>query len=302
VSILINSGDKVLIQGITGREGRARARLMKGYGTNVVAGVSPGHGGEEVEGVPVFDTVVAATEAVGEVYAAVVFVPGPAVRDAALEAFAGGVKLAVLVPDRVPLWDVMAVDAAAREAGARYVGPNTLGVLSVGKAVLGMVGGRAEAAREWFKAGPVGIASRSGGITSSLAYYLGRAGVGATTLVHVGGDPIVGTPLQDVVRLFQEDADTKAVVMFGEIGGGQEEKAAELIAEGVVTKPVVAFVGGRAATEGTRFSHAGALIEGGRGTHEGKVRALREAGAVVVDDYDKIAEYTLGVLRDVGEA
>lgn len=302
MSILINSGDKVLIQGITGREGRARARLMKGYGTNVVAGVSPGHGGEEVEGVPVFDTVVAATEAVGEVYAAVVFVPGPAVRDAALEAFAGGVKLAVLVPDRVPLWDVMAVDAAAREAGARYVGPNTLGVLSVGKAVLGMVGGRAEAAREWFKAGPVGIASRSGGITSSLAYYLGRAGVGATTLVHVGGDPIVGTPLQDVVRLFQEDADTKAVVMFGEIGGGQEEKAAELIAEGVVTKPVVAFVGGRAATEGTRFSHAGALIEGGRGTHEGKVRALREAGAVVVDDYDKIAEYTLGVLRDVGEA
>jgi succinyl-CoA synthetase alpha subunit len=302
VSILINSGDKVLIQGITGREGRARARLMKGYGTNVVAGVSPGHGGEEVEGVPVFDTVVAATEAVGEVYAAVVFVPGPAVRDAALEAFAGGVKLAVLVPDRVPLWDVMAVDAAAREAGARYVGPNTLGVLSVGKAVLGMVGGRAEAAREWFKAGPVGIASRSGGITSSLAYYLGRAGVGATTLVHVGGDPIVGTPLQDVVRLFQEDADTKAVVMFGEIGGGQEEKAAELLAVGLVTKPVVAFVGGRAATEGTRFSHAGALIEGGRGTHEGKVRALREAGAVVVDDYDKIAEYTLGVLRDVGEA
>lgn len=298
---MINSQDKVLVQGITGREGRARTRLMKGYGTNVVAGVSPGHGGEEVEGVPVFDTVGAAAEAVGDIYASVVFVPGPAVREAALEAFDAGVKLAVLVPDRVPIWDVLAIDAAAREAGARYVGPNTLGVLSVGEAVLGMVGGSAESAREWFKAGPVGISSRSGGITASLAYYLARAGVGATTLVHVGGDAIVGTPHQDVVRLFEEDADTKAVVMFGEIGGSQEEKVAELIAEGVVTKPVVAFIGGRAATEGTRFSHAGAIVEGGRGTYEGKVRALREAGAVVVDDYDEVAEHTLGVLKDLGE-
>lgn len=299
---MIRSGDKVLVAGITGREGQARTRLMKGYGTDVVAGVSPGHGGEEVEGVPVFDTVAAAVEAVGEVYASVVFVPGPAVKEAALEAFAAGVKLAVLVPDRVPIWDVMAIDAAAREAGARYVGPNTLGVLSVDEAVLGMVGGRAESAREWFKPGPAGISSRSGGITASLGYYLARAGVGATTLVHVGGDAIVGTPHQDVVRLFQEDPATKVIVMFGEIGGSQEEKVAELMAAGVVTKPVVAFVGGKAATEGTRFSHAGAIIERGRGTFEGKVKALRDAGAIVVDEYDKIAEYTLGVLRDVGEA
>ncbi len=302
MSILIRSGDKVLVAGITGREGQARTRLMKGYGTDVVAGVSPGHGGEEVEGVPVFDTVAAAVEAVGEVYASVVFVPGPAVKEAALEAFAAGVKLAVLVPDRVPIWDVMAIDAAAREAGARYVGPNTLGVLSVDEAVLGMVGGRAESAREWFKPGPAGISSRSGGITASLGYYLARAGVGATTLVHVGGDAIVGTPHQDVVRLFQEDPATKVIVMFGEIGGSQEEKVAELMAAGVITKPVVAFVGGKAATEGTRFSHAGAIIERGRGTFEGKVKALRDAGAIVVDEYDKIAEYTLGVLRDVGEA
>jgi succinyl-CoA synthetase alpha subunit len=301
VSILIDGTDKVIVAGITGREGRARTRLMKGYGTNVVAGVSPGRGGEEVEGVPVFDTAAAAVEAVGEIYASVAFVPGPAVKDAALEAFDAGVKLAVLVPDRVPIWDAIAIDAAAREAGARYVGPNTLGVLSVGKAVLGMVGGSAESARGWFKPGPAGIASRSGGITSSLAYYLGRVGVGATTLVHVGGDAIVGTPLQDAARLFQEDADTKVIVMFGEIGGGQEEKVAELVAEGVVTKPVVAFVGGKAAKAGTRFSHAGAIVEGGRGTYEGKVRALREAGVAVVDDYDEIAEYALGVLKDLGE-
>jgi succinyl-CoA synthetase alpha subunit len=302
MSILINNTDPVLVQGITGREGRARTRLMKGYGANVVAGVSPGHGGEEVEGVPVFDTALAAVDAVGDIYASVVFVPGPAVREAALEAFAAGVKLAVLVPDRVPLWDVLAIDAAAREAGARYVGPNTLGLLSVDQAVLGMVGGRAESARKWFRPGPVGISSRSGGITSSLAYYLGKAGIGATTLIHVGGDPIVGTPHQDAVRLFQDDPATKAVVMFGEIGGSQEEKVAELLADGVVTKPVIAFIGGKAAKEGTRFSHAGAIIEGGRGTHEGKVKALREAGAIVVDEYDRVAEYTLGVLKDLGES
>jgi succinyl-CoA synthetase alpha subunit len=300
MTILIDSEDRVLVQGITGREGRARTRLMRGYGTNVVAGVSPGHGGEEVEGVPVFDTVAAAVEAGGELYASVVLVPGPAVKEAALEAFAAGVKLAVLVPDRVPIWDVLEIEAAARDAEARYVGPNTLGLLSVDKAVLGMVGGRAEAAKQWFRPGPVGITSRSGGITSSLAYYLGRAGIGATTLIHVGGDPVVGTPQQDVARMFQDDPDTKVVVMFGEIGGSQEESVAELIAEGVVTKPVVAYVGGKAAKEGTRFSHAGAIVEGNRGTYEGKVSALREAGAIVVDDYDEVAEYTLGVLRDLG--
>jgi succinyl-CoA synthetase alpha subunit len=300
VAILISSREPVLIQGITGREGRARAKLMKGYGSRVVAGVSPGHGGEEVDGVPVFDTCRAAVEAVGEVYASVVFVPGPGVKDAALEAFAAGVRLAVLVPDRVPIWDVMAIDAAAKEAGARYVGPNTLGLLSVDQAILGMIGGRAEAAKAWFKPGPVGVTSRSGGITSSLAYYLGKAGVGATTIVHVGGDAIVGTPHPDVVRMFQDDPATKAVVMFGEIGGSQEEQVAELIKAGVVTKPVVAYIGGRAAQEGTRFSHAGAIVEGNRGTYAGKVAALREAGAVVVEDYDKVPAYTVGVLKDLG--
>lgn len=302
MSILIDGNDKVIIQGITGREGRARAKLMRGYGTNVVAGVSPGHGGEDVDGVPVFDTVRAAVEGLGEIYASVVFVPGPGVKDAALEAFEAGVKLAVLVPDRTPIWDVLAIDAAAKANGARYLGPNTLGMLSVDKAILGMIGGRAEAAKSWFKAGPVGVSSRSGGITSSLAYYLGKAGVGATSIIHVGGDAIVGTPHQDVVRLFQDDADTKAVVLFGEIGGSQEENVAELIKAGIVTKPVIAYIGGRAAKEGTRFSHAGAIVEGNRGTYAGKVAALKEAGAVVVEDYDKVPEYTLGVLKDLGAA
>jgi succinyl-CoA synthetase alpha subunit len=222
------------------------------------------------------------------------------VKEAALEAFAGGVKLAVLVPDRVPIWDVMAVDAAAREAGARYVGPNTLGVLSPGKAVLGMIGGRAASARSWFFQGPVGVASRSGGITSSMAYYLAQEGIGATTLVHVGGDAVVGLPHPDVMQLFEKDPDTQAVVMFGEIGTSQEERVADLIEAGAFTKPLVAFIGGKAAKSGTRFSHAGAIVEGGRGTYEGKVERLREVGATVVESFMELPTATKEVLAKLG--
>jgi succinyl-CoA synthetase alpha subunit len=300
MSIIIDEKTRVIIQGITGREGRARAALMKGYGTNVVAGVTPGRGGEEVEGIPVFDTVAAAVEEVGTVDATAVFVPAPLVKDAALEAFDSGVKLAVLVPDRVPIYDVMEIATAAEANGARFVGPNTLGLLSVGKAVMGMLGGQAESARKWFMSGPVGVSSRSGGITSSLAYYLNKAGVGQTTIIHVGGDAVIGTRHPDVMLMFEEDPATKAVVMFGEIGGTQEEEVAELIADGRFTKPLVAFVGGKAAKKGTRFSHAGAIVEGNRGTYEGKVRALREAGATVVDEYDRIPEETLGLLKETG--
>lgn len=302
MSIIIDEITKVLIQGITGREGRARTALMKGYGTDVVAGVTPGRGGEEVEDVPVFDTVAAAVDAVGEADATAVFVPAPLVKDAALEAFDSGVKLAILVPDRVPIYDVMEIAAAARANDARFVGPNTLGVLSVDKAVMGMLGGRADSAKKWFKPGPVGVTSRSGGITSSLAYYLNKVGVGQTTIIHVGGDPVVGTRHPDVLLMFEDDPATKAVVMFGEIGGTQEEEVAELIADGRFTKPLVAFVGGKAAKEGTRFSHAGAIVEGNRGTYGGKVRALREAGATVVDEYDRIPNETVRVLREAGIA
>jgi succinyl-CoA synthetase alpha subunit len=232
----------------------------------------------------------------GRIDASVVFVPAPLVKEAALEAIAAGVPLVVLVPDRVPIWDVMEIARAAEASRARFIGPNTLGLLSPGRAVLGMMGGKAEAARQWFKKGPVGVTSRSGGITSSIAYYLSRAGVGLSSIVHVGGDPVIGTPHPDVVRLFQDDADTEAVVLFGEIGGTQEERVADLIEEGIVTKPVVAFIGGKAAKEGTRFSHAGAIVEGGRGTHEGKVRRLREVGATVVDSFGDLPAATRRVL------
>lgn len=296
MSILIDQTKRVLVQGITGREGSTRTRLMINYGTQVVAGVTPGRGGEEVEGVPVFDTVEEAWEKVGPLDISVLYIPAPLVRSAALEAIDAGVKLLVIVPDRVPIHDVLSIARRAREKDARFVGPNTLGILSPDKAVVGMMGGRAASARSWFFPGPVGISSRSGGITSSMAYYLAREGIGATTLVHVGGDAVVGTPHPDVMLEFERDPDTKAVVMFGEIGTSQEERVADLIESGAFTKPLVAFIGGKAAKSGTRFSHAGAIVEGGRGTHEGKVERLREVGATVVDAFMDLPRATKEIL------
>ena len=300
MAILIDETKRVFVQGITGREGRARAKLMKEYGTNIVGGATPGRGGQEVEGLPVFDTVEEAWENLGPIDVSVLFIPAPLVRSAALEAIEAGVKLLVIVPDRVPIYDVLEIVKAANSAGTKFVGPNTLGVLSPGKGVLGMIGGRAVSARSWFFPGPAGVCSRSGGITSSMAYYLAQEGIGATTLIHVGGDAIVGLPLPEVVRLFQADPETKAVVMFGEIGTSQEEQVADLIEQGKVTKPVVAYIGGKGAKSGTRFSHAGAIIEGGRGTREGKVARLQEVGVHVVENFGDIPVVTKEVLREIG--
>ena len=289
MSVLIENNKKVLIQGITGREGRARTKLMIETGTQVVAGVTPGQGGRGVYDIPVFDTVAEAVDKIGSIDITVVFVPAPLVKNAVIEAFVSGVKLAVIVPDRVPVYDVMAIARAARKYGARFIGPNTLGILSPGIGVLGMIGGNAASVRKWFFPGPVGITSRSGGLTTSTAYYLNQSGIGQSTIVHVGGDSIIGLPHPEVVKLFQEDPDTKLIVLLGEIGGSQEEDVAELLACGKVTKPLVAYVGGKGAKEGTQFSHAGAIIEGRRGTYQGKVDTLRKAGAIVVDDISKIS-------------
>jgi succinyl-CoA synthetase alpha subunit len=303
MAIIIDETRNVLVQGITGREGRARTRLMREYGTNVVAGCTPGKGGQEVEGVPVFDRVADAVAQVGNVDVSVLFVPAALIKDAAIEAIRAGVKLLVLVPDRVPVWDAMKIAAEAAIHDASFVGPNTLGILSPGRAVLGMIGGRADSARAWFNE-PIpgrtaGVVSRSGGMTSSCGYYLSRAGVGLSTLVHVGGDSIIGLAIADVAMMFQDDPETDAIVVFGEIGGTQEERLAALMRDGRVTKPVVAYIGGAAATEGTRFSHAGAIIEGNRGTHAGKVTALTAAGATVVESFGELPQETLAVLTSL---
>ncbi len=196
----------------------------------------------------------------------------------------------------MPIHDVMEIKAAALEHEANFLGPNTLGTLSPELGILGIMGGSADSARTFFKKGCVGVSSRSGGVTSSIAYYLGKEGIGVSSIVHVGGDPIVGLPHAEVMKLFQVDEQTKAVVMFGEIGGTQEEDVAELILEGEFTKPLIAYIGGKGAREGTRFSHAGAIIEGGCGTYEGKIKALSDAGVTIAPTYDSIPEVTKAVL------
>jgi succinyl-CoA synthetase alpha subunit len=302
MAILIDEKKRVLVQGITGREGRARTRLMREYGTNVVGGVTPGKGGQSVLGVSVFNTPQEAVNSLGNIDVSVLFVPAAGVKDAAISAIEAGIKLAVLVPDRVPVWDAMEIAAAAKANEAMFLGPNTLGALSPGKAVVGMIGGRAESARQWFKPGVpkgVGVISRSGGMASSTGYYLGQAGVRLSTIVHIGGDAVIGIRLPDAALMFEADPLTEAIVIFGEIGSSQEEELAQLIVDRKVTKPLIAYIGGKAAREGTRFSHAGAIIEGGRGTHAGKVKALREAGATVVDAFGELPGALVKILEQI---
>ncbi len=304
MAILLDSSSRVIVQGITGREGQARTRLMLDYGTNVIGGVTPGKGGTSVFGLPVFNSCADAAKGLGQIDVSVLFVPALGMKQAAIDAFNAGVKLAILVADRVPVWDAMEIAASAKANNAHFVGPNTLGIASPGKAVVGMIGGRAESAREWFKppqSGPkgtgVGIISRSGGMSSSTAYYCGQAGVRISSIVHVGGDAVLGLRLPEIALMFEDDPATDAIVIFGEIGGSQEEDLAALITSGKLTKPVIAYIGGKAAKAGTRFSHAGAIIEGNVGTHAGKVAALRDAGATVVDSFGELPAAVASLLR-----
>src|SRR5256886_3392878 len=302
MAILIDEKQRVLVQGITGREGRARTRLMREYGTNVVAGVTPDKGEQSVLGVPVLNTPQEAVNSLGKIDISVLFVPAAGVKDAAISAIDAGIKLTVLVPDRVPVWDAMEIAAAAKANGAMFLGPNTLGVLSPGKGVVGMIGGRAESARQWFKPGipkGVGVISRSGGMASSTAYYLGQSGMRISTILHIGGDAVLGIRIPDAALMFEADPLTEAIVIFGEIGSSQEEELAQLIRDRRISKPVIAYIGGKAAREGTRFSHAGAIIEGGRGTHAGKVKALREAGATVVDAFGELPDAVVKILKQM---
>lgn len=293
MSILVNKKSRVCVQGITGREGMIRTKLMLDYGTQVVAGVTPGKGGKEVYGVPVFDSVQQAMAKVGQIDISVIFVPAPLVKNAALEAIDAGLKLLVLIPDRVPIYDVLEIINFAKEREAQFVGPNTLGLVSPGQAVLGMIGGRAERAREWFQPGKIGVSSRSGGMTSAISYYLTQVGLGQSTIVHVGGDAVLGLSHPEIMELFEKDEQTEMVVMFGEIGTTQEERVADLIQEGKFTKPLIAFIGGKAAKTGTRFSHAGAIVEGSKGSYETKVRRLKEAGVHIANSISDIPNLAL---------
>lgn len=289
MSILIDENTRVIVQGITGREGSLRSRYMKGYGTKVVAGTSPGRGGEGVDGIPVYNTVKEVVRAQGQIDMSVTFIPGPGLKMAVLEAIEAGIKYVVSPVERVPLHDIMEMISVANKSGVTLIGPGSIGVMSPGKAVAGWLGGNVEWANKLFQPGPVGVLSRSGGESGTVPWVLKNGGLGVSTAIHTGTEPILGTSFADLLLLFERDEQTLGVAAFGEIGGSQEEEAAEVIKAGKVTKPFVIYIAGAAAPEGQRFSHASAIVERGHGSVQGKVRALREAGAYPVETPKEIA-------------
>jgi len=274
MSILLNRETKALIQGITGRVGQSQTRWMLEYGTNVVAGVTPGKGGWAVEGIPVYDTV---AEAVAEqgAEASVFFVPPQGVKEAAIQTIDVGIKLIVVITEHVPVHDVMEIREYATDSDVQIVGPTSPGIITVGEAKLGIMPGN------MFKPGRIGLISRSGTLTYEVSVNLATAGFGQSTAVGIGADPVVFTNVPELLRLFEEDPDTDLVVLVGEVGGMQEEEAAEYIKKSM-TKPVVAYIAGLNVPQEKRMGHAGAIIQGdGRGTAQSKVSALQEAGAEV---------------------
>ena len=275
MSILLNRETKVLVQGITGKAGRVQTKWMLDYGTNIVAGVTPGRGGDEVDGIPVYDTV---NEAVAQqgAEASVFFVPPPAVKQAALQSIEAGIKLIVVITEHVPVHDVMEVREYARERGVRIIGPTSPGIITVGEAKMGIMPGN------MFTPGRIGLISRSGTLSYEISIDLAAAGLGQSTVVGIGADPVVFTNMPELLELFEKDRDTEMVVIVGEVGGIQEQNAAQFI-DRWMTKPVVAYIAGLNAPEGKRMGHAGAIIqgEGGMSTPQSKITALRQVGVEV---------------------
>jgi succinyl-CoA synthetase alpha subunit len=280
MAILVDQNTRTVIQGATGQGGQRFIKRMADFGSPPVAGVTPGRAGEEVHGVPIFDTVKEAVEATGADFSSI-NVPPALVKDAAFEAFDAGIRKIFMYAERVPLFDAMEIMAYGDELGAVLVGPNSPGIVSPGKYRLGGLGGDKEYVAEIFREGNIGLCSRSGGMTSTLGYTISQGGLGLSTAVGLGGDAIIGSPFVKVLPMFEADPETEAIVMFCEIGGSMEEEAAELIRSGAITKPIVAFVAGREALAGFRFGHAGALVERGRGTYQSKVDSLGGAGVAI---------------------
>jgi succinyl-CoA synthetase alpha subunit len=280
MGILIDENTRVLVQGITGRDGSFHAASMLEYGTRVAGGVTPGKGGQEVHGLPVFDTVAEAVEATGA-GCSVIFVPARFATAALREAAEAGIGLIACITEGIPVLEMLGNYHYMREKGARLIGPNCPGLISPGKSKVGIMPGHIH------KPGPVGVISRSGTLTYEVVYNLTLAGLGQSTCIGIGGDPVIGTGYIELLEMFQADSDTGAVVIIGEIGGEDEERAAEYI-RASFGKPVVAFISGRTAPPGKRMGHAGAIISGGKGTAEAKVAAFREAGVPVADRPDQI--------------
>lgn len=289
MSILVNKNTKVLVQGITGRSGRFHTEQCAAYGTQIVAGAVPGRGGSDVNGIPVYDTVAEGVEATGA-DTSLIFVPARFnASDSVMEAAEAGVRLIVCISEHIPVLDMVKAKAFVEGKPTRLIGPNCPGIITPGECKIGVMPAFA------YTPGNVGIVSRSGTLTYEAAYQLKRLGIGQSTCVGIGGDPVIGTSFVDILKLYEADADTHAVVLIGEIGGTAEEKAAEFV-KNEMTKPVIGFVAGQTAPPGKRMGHAGAIISGGKGTAADKIQALKEAGITVADSLPTIGETVAEVL------
>ena len=293
MSIILDKDTKVIVQGITGKTAMFHTKQMLEYGTKIVAGVTPGKAGQVVEGVPVYNTVQDAVEATGAT-ASVVFVPPRFAADSIMEGVEAGLDLVVCITEHVPVQDMIKVRAYMEGKKTRLIGPNCPGILTVGEAKLGIIPGYI------YKKGHVGVISRSGTLTYEASFQLTQAGLGQTTAVGIGGDPVKGTDFIDALKLFKDDDDTLALIMIGEIGGTAEEDAAKWIAENMPNKPVVGFVAGVQAPPGKRMGHAGAIIAGGKGTAADKIKALNAVGIPVAENVAQIGETMVNLLKEKG--
>lgn len=289
MSVLVDEKTRVVVQGITGKEGSFHTRQCLAYGTQVVAGVTPGKGGQKLDEVPVFNTVKEAVAATGA-NTSLIFVPPAFAADAILEAAAAGIKVIVCITEGIPTLDMVKVTRRLAGTDIRLIGPNCPGIISPGKAKVGIMPGPIH------EEGPVGVVSRSGTLTYEAVFQLTLRGLGQSTCVGIGGDPIIGTNFIDMLKLFQADDQTKGIVLIGEIGGTAEEEAAAFIKD-QVTKPVVAFIAGLTAPPGKRMGHAGAIISGGSGRAEDKIAALERAGVVVVRNIGELGSICRQVMR-----
>lgn len=291
MAILADENTQIIVQGITGREAASFTRDSLDYGTKIVAGVTPGKGGIQIHGVPVYDTV---RQALFEhpADASVISVPPAFAKDAAFEALMNGIRLLVIVTERIPRRDVAEILSLTREKRARVIGPNSLGLISPERTKLGMIGGPAKDVKKAYMPGPVGIVSRSGGMTTEIANLLTQHGIGQSTAISIGGDPLIGTTYEDLVPLFERDPETRAIVVFAEPGGSAEEALADYVMAHSISLPIVAFVAGRFVDEisGLRFGHAAVIVEGKKGSTAEKVRLFKEAGIAIAEEFYEIVE------------
>jgi succinyl-CoA synthetase alpha subunit len=283
VSIFVDKNTKLLVQGITGKEGQFHTRQCVAYGTQVVAGVTPGKGGQKMDDVPVFNSVKDAVKETGA-NCSMIFVPPPFAADAIMESADGGVDVIVAITEGIPVLDMMKAKNYIKDKPVRLIGPNCPGIITPGECKIGIMPGVIHKA-----GGPIGVVSRSGTLTYEVVHQLTEQGIGQTTCIGIGGDPVNGTNFIDCLSAFQDDPDTKGIVMVGEIGGTAEEEAAQFIKE-KVTKPVVGFIAGLTAPPGRRMGHAGAIISGGSGTAQGKVDAMKDVGIHVCEDLGRLGE------------